>query len=442
MEDKRLTTRRKLLVLLAGAGVSGTALAHRNQFISDGGRPPTTAGSVGFVQETENSEYRVATLSEEYGVFSSADGAVRTLFDSLESGVVLTGGGRYLLESQLRVPEGFRLSNTADGLFINGLSDSDTKCLRFASNTGSYYLRVDCGKKDGVLLGEPNTGSDIDIWYADIHRAGTGNGAQDALKIQGSGVKIFHINVYQGSNGILLDGAYDIHVLSSIITNSGIGLRIDGAENCFFDQMDFDSCRNYSVRIDDSAGLTLGGYIWNNTEFDAWPYRSVEIGVNKPCNNIYTDMKQLSNPGAALYVDDVEESHLRHDISEADRSWYEYESGITTTENTADSCYIEGYVSPTINSGIANLTGGTFDITGAGTNSSKYMTGSDGSQTVFRIPHELGKTPTKTRVQPRTPSAAGAFYHRDPDQSAIVIEYVSPPAAGDDNLVWEFTATV
>lgn len=442
MDDEGLITRRKLLLLLAGAGASGTAIVHQNQLAGDGGRSSTLTDSVGFVRETENAEYRATVPPEEYGVYTSADRAIRTLFDELQGGVVLTGTGRYLLESQLRVPEGFRLSNTADGLFVNALSDRDTKCLRFAANTGSDYLRVDCGQKDGVLLGEPDTGNDIDVWYADVHRAGTESEGQDALKIQGSGVKIFHVNVYRGSKGILLDGAYDVHVLSSIITNSGIGLRVDGAENCFFDQIDFDSCRNYAVRIDDSAGLTLTGYVWNNTEFDAWPYRSVEIGVNRACENIYTDMRQLSNPGAALYVDDVKASHLRHDISEADRSWYEYESGITTTENTADSCYIEGHVGPSVNDGVVNLTGGTFDITGAGTNAGRHVASGNGSQTVFRIPHGLGTTPTETRVQPRSPSAAGAFYHRDPNASAIVIEYVSAPAAGDGNLEWEFTATL
>lgn len=436
-------SRRRLLLLLGGLTASGgTLLGAVGQ--SDGnGQQEAPAHSTGFVQQmSDSSQYSAVLPRGELGRFPSADQAFRAIFDELDGGAVYTGPGRYRLGEQLAIPSGFRVSNAPSGLFVNDLTESDTKCLTFGVDTGSDCLRVDCGTKDGVALGEANTGSDIDIQYADIHRAGVDGAPRDALAIRGSGIKIVHVNIYRGTNGILLDGAYDVHILSSIITNSSVGLRLKGVENCFFDQMDFDSCRDYAVRMDGSAGVTLRGFVWNNPEFDAWPYRNVEIGVNQPCNTIYTDLKQLSNPGAALYVDDVKDSHLRHDISEADRSWYEYDSGVTTTSRTADSCYIEGHIAPTVSSPVSNVDGGSFDLAGAGRASGTYTASGDGSTVTFQVRHGLGTRPNTVSVDPRSAAAAGASFVSQVDSSAISVTYNSPPPSGTENLRWSFTAAV
>lgn len=432
-------SRRRLLVLLGGLTASGGTLFGAVGRSDDDQHRAMTRPTAFVQQTTDGSQYSAVLPEGELGRFAAADQAFRAIFDELENGAVYTGPGRYRLGSQLAVPSGFRVSNAPGGLFINALAESDTKCLTFGVDTGSDCLRVDCGTKDGVALGEANTGSDIDIQYADIHRAGDDG---DALAIRGSGIKIVHVNIYRGKNGILLDGAYDVHILSSIVTNAGIGLRLDGVENCFFDQMDFDSCRDYAVRIDGSSGVTLRGFVWNNPEFDAWPYRGVEIGANKQCNTIYTDMKQLSNPGTALYVGDVTDSHLRHDISEADRSWYEYEAGVTTTSRTADSCYIEGHIAPTVSNPVGNIEGGSFHLAGAGRNSGTHTASGDGSTVTYRLPHDLGTRPDTVSVDPRSAAAAGASFISQVDSSAISVTYQSPPPSGTDNLRWSFTAAV
>jgi hypothetical protein len=425
--------------------LSGAAAVSSEQLMNDEHGPfgESSRNSTAFVQRVDDDAgYQALVPSRDLGKFSTPGDAFHAVFDALDSASIYTGSGKYPLQSPLSVPEGFRVSNTADGMFVNGLDDEEAKCIEFAANTGSDYLKVDCGNKAGILLGERDTGSDIDIWYADVHRAGTNTEAQHALRIQGSGIKIFHVNVFRGSKGIFLDGAYDVHVLSSIITDSDVGLRIDGAEHCFFDQMDFDSCRSYAVRIDDASAIRLQGLVWNNTDFGEWPYRSVEIGANRPCDSIFTDVSQLSAPGAALYVDEVEASHLRHDINEADEPWYEYDSGITTTERTADSCLIEGYVASTIANAVANVEGGTLKLAGAGADGGTYAASGDGSRTTFRIPHELGTAPERTSVRPRSRDATGDFYVRETDESVITLEYVSPPADGSENLRWEFEVSL
>lgn len=432
---------RRRLLLLSGLTASGGALlGGLRQSDGDGQQTPRPTALV--QQPSDGSQYSAVLPRGEIGRFQSADRAFRALFDELDGGAIYTDQGRYRLTSQLAVPPGFRVSNAPSGLFVNDLAENDKKCLTFGVDTGSDCLRVDCGTKDGVVLGEANTGSDIDIHYADIHRAGVDGAPRDALAIRGSGIKIVHVNIYQGTNGILLKGAYDVHILSSIITNAGTGLRLNGVENCFFDQMDFDSCRNYAVRIDGSSGVTLQGFVWNNPEFDAWPYRNVEIGVNRPCNTIYTDMKQLSNPGAALYVDEVQDSHLRHDISEADRSWFEYESGVTTTSRTADSCYIEGHIAPTVSNPVSNVEGGSFDLAGAGRISGTHTASGNGSTATFRIPHDLETRPDTVSVDPRSEAAAGPSYVSQVDSTGITVTYRSPPPSGTENLRWSFTVTV
>lgn len=425
--------------------LSAAGVMFGEQFVNDGGGPSddSSGSDVAFVLESgDGSSYRAVVPRETLGTFPSADRAFEAIFDELNSGSVYTGNGTYRLGSQLTVPSEFRVSNLPGGRFVNDLSDPTTKCLKFTANTGSDYLKVDCARQDGVLLGEKNTGSDIDVWYADVHRAGLESDSQAALKIQGSGIKLYHVNIYRGTKGIHLEGAYDVHVLSAIVTNSDIGLRIDGGVHCFFDQMDFDSCRGYAARIDDASAIELEGLVWNNPEFDAWPYRGVEIGVNQPCDNVFTDVKQLSNPGTALYVDKVEASHLHHDVNQADQPQYEYDAAIATTSNTAASCVIEGYVSPSISNALTDLSGGTFQLTGAGTDSGTYETGGTGSKQTFEIPHQLGTQPDRTRVQPRSAAAAGNFYVADVSASAITVTYTSPPPRGTGNLVWHFEASV
>lgn len=420
-------------------------MINNNQFMSDQQRPFRRQSQTGIafvLQANDSPNYRAVVPSGELGTFPSVVRAFEAIFEELESGSIYTGPGRYRLESPLSIPGGFRVSNTADGMFVNGLSDSETKCIEFAPNTGSDYLKVDCGKMDGVLLGEKNVGNDIDIWYADIHRAGVNAPSQHALKIQGSGVKLIHVNIYQGTKGILLEKAYDVHILSSIVTNSGVGLQISGAENCFFDQMDFDSCRNSAVRMDDASGIRLRGHVWNNPEFNARPDPSVEIGTNSSCDNIFTEMSQMSNTGSALHVDEVEASHLRHHINEADRSSYSYKSGITTTKRTADSCFIEGYVAPAVTDAVTNIRGGTFQLEGAGTDNGTHTASGDGSKTVFRIPHSLGAKPERTTVQPRSRDAAENFYVSQVNSSAITVEYTSAPGGGTGNLEWFFDVSV
>lgn len=399
--------------------------------------PDKTAIRPGFVLQNDSGTYDAVVPSGHEGRYRSADDALRSIFDELDAGEVYTGPGQYRLDSPLSVPEGFRVSNSPNGRFINDLDDELAPCLTFEKDTGSDYLKVDCGEKNGVLVGEKQTGVDIDIGYADVHRVGTRDRSQAAIEIRGSGVKILHASTFRGSKGIFLNGAYDVHLLSGVVTNAGIGLRVVGAEHCFFDQLDLDSCRHYSIRIDDASGLTVTGFIWNSDSFDAWPYRSVEVGANRACDNVYTHVQQLSNSGTALYLGEVVASRFHHLINEKDKEAKSYGRGIVTTERTDESCLIDGYVDPSISDPITHR-GGTLNVSGAGEDHGRYSAGGDGSSTVFRIPHEIPVAPGKVDVTPRSRSAAGNFFVKSVTDSVIEIEYVSPPPSGQNNLRWEY----
>lgn len=429
--------------MLGAASLSAAGVAHGSGLLGSGGGralESADAAGVGLVCLTD-AGFQAVVSTGELGTYPSASRALETLFDELDGGHVYTGPGRFPLGSPVTVPEGFRLSNLPGGMFVNVLSDATAKCLRFETDTGSDYLKLDCAGQNGVLFGRRNTGVDIDVGYLDVHRTGFDPGSLAAVEIRGSGVKIFHLDVYRGQRGLLLSDAYDVHVLSAVIANSGVGLRIDGAEHCFFDQMDFDSCRSYALRVDDASGILVDGLVWNNDSFDAWPYRNVEIGVNRPCDNVYTDLNHLSSAGTALFVGAVEGSYLRHTINESDPSARSHDAGIKTTAATDESCVIQGYVAPSISNPLT-ANGGTFDVQGAGTWRGTPSASADGSSTRFRISHGLGAAPTSIDVRPRSRPAARDFFVRESDESTIVVEYLSPPPSGDGNLVWRVELTV
>ena len=329
----------------------------------------------------ETGTYRATEENETIASGSDAATVIQAALDHAGSDANRYGGGGgyvvlepafYDISRQLVVPSFVEFSCTNGASIRNVLSDAYEPCLHFMRNSSTEYIELNADGKSGILVGTEDAQNEIWIGTLDITNVGKSydqrtDRAQVGVRFTGYNTAFNHIHCYQGNRCVEFNNASDVYGHSVLVVGGTVGIRAETAEHVYLGSVDIDSCDDTGIELNDTNDFTInGGSVWRTgPKSDGLAY-GTSIGKYTKCSVIELCLKYIGHGGTAMFVDRAAHSYLTSYISNAQlkTETTPIETGIRTTDRTADSTYLFGTIDGVETRTVKN--GGTFALTAQG----------------------------------------------------------------------------